>query len=70
MNDLEKKPNVLQSWLAFHEDEDGMETIQVVMLIAIAAVVLIVLKAFWGEIKTWVKGLWNEVRNDGDSKQW
>jgi hypothetical protein len=39
----------------FHRDEDGMEPIQVVMLVAIAALILMALKGqVWAAIKTWV----------------
>jgi len=39
----------------FHEDEDGMEAIQVVMIVAIAAIVLIFLKAVvWPRVSEWV----------------
>lgn len=39
---------------AFHQDEGGMESIQVVILVAVAAVILIGLFVFWGDIKGWV----------------
>ena len=42
---------------AFHDDEEGMEALQVVMIVAISAVVLILLKTFFTEIKTWAKGV-------------
>lgn len=35
----------------FHEDEAGIEAIQVVMILAIAAVALILIKSKWGDIK-------------------
>ena len=35
----------------------------------IAAVVLIVLKLFWKEIKDWVRGLWNKLKNTSDAEQ-
>ncbi len=37
----------------FHEDETGIEAIQVVMILAIAAVALIVIKSQWENIKSW-----------------
>jgi hypothetical protein len=45
-----------------HEDERGLETLQVVMIIAIAAIFLALIKYFWddgngGGIKGWAKGL-------------
>ena len=39
---------------SFHEDEEGMESLQVVMIVAIGAVVLLVLKLMWPSIKGWV----------------
>ncbi|MBL8798564.1 MAG: hypothetical protein JNM56_32005 [Planctomycetia bacterium] len=44
-----------QALRAFHEDEDGMEALQVVIIVAIAAVVLGLLKIFWPEIKSWTR---------------
>lgn len=37
----------------FHQDEAGIEAIQVVMILAIAAVALIVIKGKWSDIKSW-----------------
>lgn len=37
----------------FHRDEDGIEAIQVVMILAFAAVVLVAAWAMWGTIKQW-----------------
>lgn len=47
----------LKSWLiretrGFHDDEDGIEAIQVVMILAIAAVALLVIKNKWEAIKS------------------
>jgi Flp pilus assembly pilin Flp len=64
MSELKSKVNALK---AFHADEDGMETMQVVIIIAIAAVVLIALLKFWDAIKTWVQGVWTTLT--GDSKK-
>jgi Flp pilus assembly pilin Flp len=41
----------------FHEDERGLEALQVVMIIAIAALILAFVKTFWGDVKTWFKQL-------------
>jgi hypothetical protein len=40
---------------SFHEDEDGLETLQVVMIIAVAAIALIAVKTFWEDIKEWAE---------------
>ena len=42
-----------------HEDEKGLETLQVVMIIAVAAIILALVKLFWGKITTW----FNQVTN-------
>lgn len=43
-----------------HEDERGLESLQVVMIIAIAAIILALVKLFWdgpNGIKSWAQGL-------------
>jgi len=37
--------------------DQGMETLQAVMIIAIAAVCLIAVKVFWAELATWTREL-------------
>jgi len=37
----------------FHDDEEGLEALQVVMILAIAAVILGLLKLYWPRIRTW-----------------
>lgn len=40
-----------------HQEEEGLETLQVVMIIAVAAIVLAVVKKIWdNNIKQWVAG--------------
>ena len=38
-----------------HDDEDGMETLQAVMIAGIAAIILLTIVLFWGKIKKWWK---------------
>jgi hypothetical protein len=38
-----------------HEDEGGMEALQVVIILAIAAIALTLIKQAWGPIKTWFR---------------
>jgi Flp pilus assembly pilin Flp len=45
----------LNSVRAFHEDEDGMEALQVVMILAIGAIILMIFKLLWPSVGTWVK---------------
>lgn len=37
-----------------HDDEDGLETLQVVCIVAVAAIILAIIKVYWQEIKEWV----------------
>lgn len=46
---------------AFHDDERGMETLQIVMIVGIAAIILIVLWQFFPKIREWVNGLFGKV---------
>ena len=45
-----------------HEDEDGIEAIQVVMIVAIAAIVLIAFMTVGKEVFSWMKEKWNEMK--------
>lgn len=45
-----------------HEDEDGMEAMQVVIIVSVAALVLLALwKFFWPPVKTWVTATLKET---------
>jgi hypothetical protein len=53
-----KLMNLKKAAQKFHENESGLEALQVVMIIAIAALVLLVVKYFWdNNIYSWVKQL-------------
>jgi Flp pilus assembly pilin Flp len=45
-----------------HENEDGMEAIQVVMIVAVAALALIAMFTFGNEVFAWLRQKWNELR--------
>jgi hypothetical protein len=46
----------------FHNNESGLEALQVVMIIAIAALCLSVIKYFWdSNIRDWVINLVNQI---------
>jgi Flp pilus assembly pilin Flp len=45
----------------FHRDEDGIEAIQVVMILAFAAVVLVAAWALWDQISSWASGLIQKI---------
>lgn len=47
---------------ALHDDEEGLEAVQVVMIVAIAALVLIGVMTIGQEVFTWMKEKWNELK--------
>ncbi len=61
MNALTKRYHRLK---AFHQDEGGMETIQVVIIVALAAIVVVVVFAFWKDIKGWAKTAMDKFKSD------
>ena len=46
----------------FHNDEDGIEAVQVIMIVAIAAIVLIAVMTVGQEVMDWLKEKWNELK--------
>lgn len=48
----------------FHNDEDGVEQMNVIMILAVAALVLMAIWVFWGQIKAWWEGIWADVQGD------
>lgn len=45
----------------FHRDEDGIEAIQVVMILAFAAVVLVAAWAMWDKISSWASSILDKL---------
>lgn len=45
------RTHILEFWNFFHEEEDGVEAIQAVLILAAASVAMIALKLKWPEIK-------------------
>ena len=54
-----KQPNPAE---IFHNDEDGIEAVQVIMIVAIAAIVLIGVMTVGQEVMDWLKEKWNELK--------
>ncbi len=54
--------NARNSISKFHNDEDGFEAVQVIMIVAIAAIVLVGVMTVGQEIMDWLKEKWNELR--------
>ena len=46
----------------FHNDEEGLEALQIVMIIAIAGMVMVVAATVGQEVVTWMKGKWTELQ--------
>lgn len=45
----------------FHEDEDGATTLESVMMLAVAALVVVALVTFGGTAMEWLRNKWNEI---------
>lgn len=46
---------------SFHDDEDGLEALQAIMIVAIAAVVLIGLMTFGDKVFEWLEKMWKQL---------
>jgi hypothetical protein len=57
----ESRKSFRSELLGLHTDEDGMETMQIVMIIAVAAIVLLFVKSQWETISGWASGLISQV---------
>jgi Flp pilus assembly pilin Flp len=57
-----KSPSKLPGFRAFHDDENGIEAIQVVMIVAIAAIVLIAVMTVGKEVVKWAKDQWANLK--------
>lgn len=55
-DNAQKTQGPLSGLKALHEDEDGLEALQVVMIVAIAAVALLLIKLYWPKIKQFFTG--------------
>lgn len=60
-----RKSGLGASLRAFHEDEAGMETLQIVMIVGIAAIILIALKISWKDkIEPWLRDKLDKVKEE------
>jgi len=53
---------IFNSVRKFHSDEEGLEALQVVMIIAIAAMVMIAASTVGKAAVTWMKGKWSSLQ--------
>ena len=44
-----------------HNDERGLEALQVVMIIAVAAIVMLLVKSNYEDVKAWVEQMLGEI---------
>lgn len=49
---MSKLTQLKQSINKFHSDERGLEALQTVMILAIAAVALLIVKSVWNDVET------------------
>jgi hypothetical protein len=47
-----------------HNDEEGLEALQVVIILAIAAIIIALVKIFWGTIKSWFQDSTKDTTKD------
>ena len=52
---------VANSVKRFHNEEKGMEALQVVLIIAVAAVILAFFVRFWPEVRDWAEEVINNL---------
>jgi len=57
--------NILTSFRHFHDDEQGIEAVNAVMLLAIAAMVIIILLTSGQNIVEWMKGQLDQITGGG-----
>jgi hypothetical protein len=51
--------NLTNLFRKFHSDEEGLEALQVVMIIAIAGMIMIVASTVGQEVVEWMSGKWS-----------
>ncbi len=56
--------NIQRYFKHLHEDEDGLEALQVVMIVAIAAIVLIAIMTLGQEVYDWLREKWNQLKGE------
>ena len=56
---LKKQRNLIE---VFHNDEDGIEAVQVIMIVAIAAIILIAIMTVGQEVMDWMKQKWSDLK--------
>ena len=52
---LAREGGVIRRALRFHRDERGMETLQVVLILGLAAIIVAFAQGYWPKIKAWFR---------------
>jgi hypothetical protein len=56
--------NLKQRMASFDQDERGMETLQTVLIVAVAAMILALIVSQWDTIQTWAVNAINQVTGE------
>jgi len=59
--------NLINRFRKFHRDEEGLEALQVVMIIAIAGMVMVAAATVGQQVVTWMKGKWSALQGQNIS---
>ena len=54
--------NLTNLFRKFHSDEEGLEALQVVMIIAIAGMIMVAAATLGQQAVTWMKGKWTTLQ--------
>jgi hypothetical protein len=57
--------NLTNLFRTFHSDEEGLEALQVVMIIAIAGLIMIAAATVGKDAVTWMGEQWKNLKNKG-----
>jgi Flp pilus assembly pilin Flp len=57
----------MNAFRKFHSDEEGLEALQVVMIIAIAGMVMVAAATLGQEVVTWMKEKWQSLQGQNIS---
>ena len=54
----------------FHKDEKGLEALQVILIVAIAAIILALLKTYWPQVKEWFSTMVDNIIGNDNPDTW